>query len=239
MEAETIPKLEDCWFYHVMDLPGLGTVDHFGSWDLRGRFDEYTGHVPLLGKSLVDVGTASGFLTFEAEQRGAIVTSFDVPSGDSVNIDPGTDAAAKRAEILKLHNSYDLAHHLYGSRATRAFGDACELSKHVAPHDIVLIAQMLVHVRDPLLVLQEACKVAKEKLIIVEGSFEHPEPIAKFYGAQFPGTNSWWHLSSTLYRDALSLFGFTVTSAGYGTYQCNHPGARGMQQIWTFVAERS
>lgn len=89
-----------------MDLPGLGTVSHPGSWDLRGRFDEYVGHTRLSGKTLIDVGTASGFLTFEAEKRGAIVTSFDVPSGDTINIDPRADAAAKRAEITKLHNSF-------------------------------------------------------------------------------------------------------------------------------------
>jgi 2-polyprenyl-3-methyl-5-hydroxy-6-metoxy-1,4-benzoquinol methylase len=76
--APQVPAIEDCWFYHVMDLPGLGTVNHFGRWDLRGRFDEYTGFIPVAGRTLVDVGSASGFLTFEAEKRGAVVTSFDV-----------------------------------------------------------------------------------------------------------------------------------------------------------------
>jgi 2-polyprenyl-3-methyl-5-hydroxy-6-metoxy-1,4-benzoquinol methylase len=95
-----------------MDLPSLGTVNHFGSWDLRGRFDEYTGFVPIAGKTLVDVGSASGFLSFEAEKRGAVVTSFDVASGDIVNVDPTTDAASARKETTNLHNSYRLAHEL-------------------------------------------------------------------------------------------------------------------------------
>lgn len=233
-----LPDLSDCWFYHVMDLPGLGTVNHHGSWDLRGRFDQYIGHVDLSGKTLVDVGTASGFLTFEAEKRGALVTSFDVATGGSINIDPKTDAHLKNIEIQKLHNSYRLAHGLLGSNARQAYGDALELSKYVEPHDIVLIAQMLVHVRDPLAVLEHATRVAREKIIIVEGSFPSETPIARFFGAQYPGTNSWWHLSDRLYRDVLDLFGFRIISAAIGTYQCNHPDQRGMQQIWTFVAER-
>jgi hypothetical protein len=230
--------VDDCWFYHVMDLPGVGTIDHFGSWDLRGRFDEYTGRVPLAGKTFVDVGTASGFLSFEAEKRGATVTSFDVPSGDVVNIDPAQNVTAKRSEISKLHNSYLLAHHLLKSKARMVYGDALTLSQHVEPHDVVLVAQMLVHVRDPIAVLEQATKVARETIIVTEGMFESKEPIARFYGATYPGLNAWWHLSTTLYRQVFSLYGFEVTSISSSTYQCNHPASAGMQAVGTIVAER-
>ena len=233
-----LPGLDECWFYHVMDLPGLGTVNHFGSWDLRGKFDDYTGHTPLAGKTLLDVGTASGFLSFEAEKRGAIVTSFDVPLSDALDIDAGTDASLKRAEINKMRNSYRLAHRLLDSRARIAYGDARELSRCVNPHDVVLIGQMLVSVRDPLAVLAEACKVARQTVIVAEGSFESDAPLARFFGAQFPGTNSWWHLSTGLYRDAFRLSGFTLTQATKAYYLCNHPANAGMQEIWTLVAVR-
>jgi hypothetical protein len=52
-----------------MDLPDVGTVT--GSWDLRGRFEEYVGTRPSCREAFPDVGTASGFLIFEAEKRGA------------------------------------------------------------------------------------------------------------------------------------------------------------------------
>src|SRR5271157_3419337 len=68
---------DNCFFYHTLDLPGIGEVE--GCWDLRGRFDEYIGGVRLRDKSVLDVGTANGFLTFEAEKRGAReVVSFDI-----------------------------------------------------------------------------------------------------------------------------------------------------------------
>jgi hypothetical protein len=72
-----IENLGDCYFYHTLDLPGFGTVE--GEWDLRGRFDDYVGGIDLRGKTVLDVGTANGFLTFEAEKRGAKqVVSFDI-----------------------------------------------------------------------------------------------------------------------------------------------------------------
>src|SRR5438309_727154 len=72
--------LADCEFYHTVEL-AEGRQD--GVWDLVGRFDDYVGHEDLAGRSLLDVGTASGFLTFEAEQRGAVVTSLDAENAGS------------------------------------------------------------------------------------------------------------------------------------------------------------
>src|SRR3954471_8250442 len=72
-----IRRVEDCHFYHTLDLPGIGVVE--GMWDLRGRFDDYIGGVNLRDKTVLDVGTGNGFLTFEAEKRGAReVISFDI-----------------------------------------------------------------------------------------------------------------------------------------------------------------
>ena len=59
-----------------MDLPSLGLIH--GHWDLRGRFDDYVGGVAVTGKSVLDVGCATGFLSFAAEERGASVVSIDM-----------------------------------------------------------------------------------------------------------------------------------------------------------------
>jgi len=66
-------------------MPGVGD---FNCWATQarhrevdaGRFDEYTLGVPLAGRTILDVGTASGFLTFETEKRGASVVSVDAAS---------------------------------------------------------------------------------------------------------------------------------------------------------------
>ena len=36
-------KIEDCYFYHTMDIPKHGTV--IGEWDLRGNEDNYLGKI--------------------------------------------------------------------------------------------------------------------------------------------------------------------------------------------------
>ena len=50
-EPRDVHGLEDCYFYHTLDLPGYGHVQ--GEWDLRGRFDDYIGGVDLRGKTVL------------------------------------------------------------------------------------------------------------------------------------------------------------------------------------------
>jgi 2-polyprenyl-3-methyl-5-hydroxy-6-metoxy-1,4-benzoquinol methylase len=77
VQPRLVETLDECFFYHTMDLPKFGLVH--GHWDLRGRFEEYVGGVEVSGKSVLDIGTATGFLSFEAEKRGATrVLSFDM-----------------------------------------------------------------------------------------------------------------------------------------------------------------
>ncbi len=49
-----VERLEDCYFYHTMELPGLGV--RRGHWDLRGKFYDYVGGVDVAGRSVLDVG---------------------------------------------------------------------------------------------------------------------------------------------------------------------------------------
>ena len=59
-EPRTVPSIDDCYFYHVMDLPGHGVVGR--EWDLRGGEAAYLGGVAFHGKRVLEFGTASGFL---------------------------------------------------------------------------------------------------------------------------------------------------------------------------------
>ena len=65
-----VEDLADCYFYHTMELPGRGVIEG-QDWDLRGRVDEYLGNVDFAGQRVLEIGPASGFLTFEMEKRGA------------------------------------------------------------------------------------------------------------------------------------------------------------------------
>ena len=78
-----LPDKADCAFYHSMTFPDGETVE--GQWDLRDIFEQYVGHHELRGKSVLDVGTASGFLAFEAERAGATVTAIDAADADELD----------------------------------------------------------------------------------------------------------------------------------------------------------
>ena len=52
-------SLEDCKFYHVIDIPGLSEPTK-GIWDLRKGVDEYLGHVDFKNKTVLELGPSSG-----------------------------------------------------------------------------------------------------------------------------------------------------------------------------------
>ena len=209
MDASIVPALSECRFYHAMDLPGFGSIE--GDWDLRGRFDEYIGGIDLRDQTVLDVGTASGFLSFEAERRGATVFSFDADGPERIQVVP--PAMPDVRYFHGMRNSYRLAHHAFQSKATPIYGDIYRMSEVVPRCDVVIVGQILVHLRDPLGALHQAALAAKETLIIVEGMTDAPSsdlPMAYFLGAQLP--YAWWHLSLQFYQVLLPKLGFSIKS---------------------------
>lgn len=176
-----IPAIEDCRFYHAMDLPQIGFVQ--GGWDLRGRFDDYIGGVGVKDRSVLDVGTASGFLSFEAEKRGAHpVTSFNAASYSQLQRNPGY--AGNEANFKATLNSYRLAHHLLKSKAVPIFGDIYRLGEIAPKSDVVIVGQILVHLRDPFGALEQIARCAADTLVIAEGMFDHPTRLPPISGRQ-------------------------------------------------------
>jgi SAM-dependent methyltransferase len=236
VDAPPIPSLSDCDFYHTMDLPDVGEIK--GYWDLRGRFDDYTGHVSLARRTVLDVGTASGFLSFEAERNGAIVTSFDADSPSRYEYVFGeTSQYVDDLAFERRRNSYALAHGKFSSKAKLVLGDVYDLPRYMTAHDVVLVGQILVHLRDPLKAIRQAASVTKETLIIVEGSFESEAPTAVFLGSK--NFYAWWDLSTGFYRHWLPLLGFEISSMRPQRFKCLHDDTPGDVEVWTIVATRT
>ena len=120
-ETRTVTSLADCYFYHTMDIPGYGVVA--GEWDLRSGLDAYLGHFEFAGKRALDIGAASGALSFYAESRGAEVVSFDLSEEHPWDIVPfaGSEIspmeAGRREHMRRINNGYWLSHRALGSRA--------------------------------------------------------------------------------------------------------------------------
>ena len=222
-----IERLEDCYFYHTMDLPEFGLVR--GHWDLRGRFNEYVGNVDVSGKSVLDIGTATGFLSFAAERNGARrVLSFDmsdvrqqhfVPFASSDRSSPRSIASYAH-EIEQWKNAYWLCHRRLASRAKVFYGDVYDLPSQLGDFEVTIVGSILEHLRDPVSALESIAARTRETLVIVTPVLESEEPMARFE----PRTSdpeqdfTWWTYSIGLYRELLGILGFEIqrmTTAQY------------------------
>jgi SAM-dependent methyltransferase len=225
-----IERLEDCFFYHAMELPGFGLIP--AHWDLRGRFDDYIGGVSVAGKSVLDVGTATGFLSFESEKRGASrVVSFDQSDGAEQTFLPFKDKAYShdrtrwagqyRAEIERWKNAYWLSHRLLGSKAEAFYGNIYELPAALGEFDIAIVGSVLEHLSDPITALASIARLTKERIIVVTPLLETDEPIARFEGrADRPEADfTWWIYSLGVYREVFGMLGFTIEKVSRGKYR--------------------
>jgi 2-polyprenyl-3-methyl-5-hydroxy-6-metoxy-1,4-benzoquinol methylase len=204
-----------------MELPDGEVIP--GYWDLRGRFDEYIGGVPLRGKSLLDVGTATGFLAFEAEKRGAQVTAFDIDSGAyQTNVpfvgytyheDRDRWIRGANDNLRGLHNSFWYCHKRYNSNIRAVYGSFDDLMKIGKTFDVVLAGALFEHLSDPVSALGILAKLARETLIIAWTPIILSEDI--FMRPCVPWDNpkidfSWYELSVGMYRRLLANLGFRI-----------------------------
>jgi SAM-dependent methyltransferase len=167
-----VDATSDYTFYHVLDLPGHGTTE--GEWDLRGHEAEYLGNVDLTGKRVLEIGPASGGLTFFMEKQGADVVAFDIaPDQDNDQVPYAGSDRAQLAAMFKKHISavnrgWWLAHHLLGSHAKLALGTVYELPLALGQFDVVTFNAVLLHLRDPFLALQRGLEMTTETVIVTD-----------------------------------------------------------------------
>ena len=210
--------ISDCYFYHVMDLPGYGEVGR--EWDLRGGEEAYLGGVSFQGKRVLELGTASGYLCHYMEEKGADVIGFDLPSERSWDLVPfaGLDLSPFRVErrnhIERLKNGWWFAHRLFGSRAKVVYGNIYEVPEEIGPVDIATFGLILCHLRDPFQALHSALRLTPEVVVVTEW---HPEqPVGSGQSMSVPLESA-----SGLRRHLKRLFIKTgVISPG-----CHHPGS--------------
>ncbi len=242
-----VTNTDDCWFYHVMDLPGLGTVGQ--EWDLRGRVREYLGNVEFEGKRVLDVGTASGFLTFEMERLGAEVVSLDADGPKCSFLLPFKDQLfttnreaweANYAEFLaRLNNGYWLAHRLSKSKAKVVYCNVCSIPEEIGKFDVAVIGQILVHLSDPIRALSSVIDRVRGHIAVTEGMIDSDEPIMSLCGRAETGVAwSWWHLSTGLYREIFTMAGFEIEKISHGQFRCVNPNFPSEQRLTTIAARR-
>jgi hypothetical protein len=212
-------RVEDCIFYHTMELPGIGLVE--GPWDLRAGVRDYLGGVELAGKRVLEMGTASGFLCFSMEAMGAEVVAYDLSHEQDWDIVPFADQdsdqtkAARRDQIRRLNNGWWLAHEKLGSRARVVYGSIYDVPADIGPVDVVTYGAILRHLRDPFLALQAGLRLARETVIVTDGVPGSPEAEAAPNTLRFvpnPATRqpseTWWSVPPSTVQRMIGVLGF-------------------------------
>ena len=216
-----MPNKSDCFFYHSMTYPDGESVE--GVRDIRGLFEQYIGHYPINGKTVLDVGTASGFLAFEAERAGATVTALDalrasefarIPhKGSLYDTDRHAHDAQTEAWFTQLKNGFWYSWHHYQSSVEMIYAPLARLPYWGRTFDVVIAGAIFEHLSDPVSVIGNLVGMARDALIIAF------TPVTDSKGQFMETANDWtdpghnftfWTLSRGLYERVFANLGFSV-----------------------------
>jgi SAM-dependent methyltransferase len=241
-EPRPAPGVDDCVFYHTMDLPGVGLVR--GPWDLRQAPGDYLGGVDFHGKRALDIGTASGFLCFEMERRGAEVVGYDLsPDTESWDMvafggrpDP-TLSAERTSGMGRINNSWWLAHQALGSQAKVVYGSVYDMPESIGPVDVAVFGAILLHLRDPFRAMERALALTGETVVITEpagraarafGYLPRAAALRLASSSRLPANlgflpdprvgipyETWWRLTPWAVARMVQVLGFDVTRVAF------------------------
>ena len=241
--------LADCDFYHSVDIPGNGTVA--GQWDLRGREADYLGHTPLSGRSVLEIGPASGHLSFWMEDQGAEVTVFDLDEDNAWDFVPfrGLDLAAANAarkqHLRRLQNSWWFLREARKAKAKAVYGTVYDIDPSLGQFDVVTLNSVLLHLRDPMGAMIKAASACARTLVVTEVAEEHYNrrtpwrrdrmALSFLPRADQPHSyDAWFVLPSGVTVEMMKILGFNTTLTRHR--QTFHSGRF---EMYTVVGERA
>lgn len=184
--------------YHVLHVsPGL-TIP--GLYDVSRVIHHYELPADLTGRTVLDVGTSTGYLAFECARRGADVTAIDLWPGDTFN------------HLLEL----------LGLKARYVRMSLYDLAPSFGQFDYVLCGSLLVHLRDIFGAVQKLREVCRGEAVVCTNDFPDPQcqhrALLEFLGYRAPtgdGGEYWayWNVNAQGLARLLQAAGFATVSA--------------------------
>jgi SAM-dependent methyltransferase len=207
-------------WYHAFELPDGRVLP--GAWDLRGHEAAYLGGVDVAGKRVLELGPATGYLTFYLERMGAEVVSFE--AGFDVTIDmlpvKGRDNPEGMLQVMqdtidRNHDAWWYLHRTLGSSAKFVQGSIYDMPADLGTFDITLVGAILLHLREPWGALSQAARRTTETMIVTEplqDDWQDPESnIMRFSPSAEHHVTNWWSIYPGAVVSMLSRLGFGRT----------------------------
>ena len=176
-----------------------------GVWDLRGHESAYLGGVDLAGMRVLELGPATGYLTFYMERMGAEVVSFE--AGFDVSIDTlpvkGEDQPGERLRVMqetidRNHDAWWYLHRTLGSSARFVQGNIYDMPADLGTFDITLVGAILLHLREPWGALSQAARRTTGTMIVTEPLQDDLDPpesnIMRFSPSAEHHLTNWWSI---------------------------------------------
>lgn len=235
-----------CFFYHFMDLPGQGPVGDYG-WDLRPNVDKYLADVDVAGRRVLEIGPASGFLTFRMESQGAEVVAVELGPDTPWDVVPQSELdldqiLEDRYTIMEeIRNGFWLARRCLGGAAKVHYGSAYELPDKLGRFDVSVMASILLHTRDPLRIIGGCAGLTDNTLVIVERHWPELDgrPLARLEPSRDNGVwDTWWGFTPEYFVAYCGVLGFTHTRVEFHEQLHIANGAKVQIPMFTVVAER-
>ena len=199
-------------WYHTVDL-GEGVVTK-GIYDHRPYLNHYGFPADLHEKTVLDVGAASGFFSFEFEKRGGTVTATDLPRWMDHDFAPEyePDLTPAAAESY-LRDPFLFARARLGSKVERKEINIYDLSPDTAgTFDLVFCGSVLLHLTDPVRALWRLRSVTREggTAVLATAIHDDPssEPRAVFVGNAKAFT--WWLPNRAGFEAMVGSAGFSA-----------------------------
>ena len=242
-----INTLEDCHYYHTLELPEVGLVR--GAWDLRGGEHAYLGGVELAGRSVLEIGPASGGLTAHMEACGATITAVELGAEDQWDVVPQrthdlTTILSDRVGVMEgLRNSFWLTHRLLQLKARVYEGSAYTLPSELGRFDVAVMAAVLLHTRSPLAILERVADHVNDTMVIVERYYPELDDAAVCRlepTAENGVWDTWWAFSPGFFTAFAHVLGFhAAVSFHEQTHRYGHDFRQEMRlPMFSVVARR-
>lgn len=199
-------------WYHTMDL-GSGVVTP-GLVDHRSQVGLYQIPDSLAGLRCLDVATLDGFWAFEMERRGAAeVVATDLPSFADLDW-----PRVMRGDVMHLNDmptgaGFEIAKRAFQSRVMRKTESVYELNPtSLGRFDLVVLSDLLLHLRDPQRALEAVRSVCSGLLILAEvyndQLAEGETCLSQFFLRVPHRPYTWWQPSVSTLKAMLAVAGF-------------------------------